>query len=70
MIKTDELRGFISKRGTSQRQLAAKIGINERTFYIKMTNGVFKTDEIDKIVLELSMTRDEAIDIFFARQNT
>ena len=67
MVNTDELRGYIAKRGMSQRQLAGKIGLNERTFYIKMNSKVFKTDEIDKIVSELSMTRDEAVEIFFAQ---
>jgi len=70
MIKTDELIGFIAKKGTSQRKLAAKIGINERTFYNKMSLGVFKSDEIDMIVTELGMTTEEAVSIFFARQDT
>ena len=70
MIRIDDLIGFIAKKRTSQRQLAVKIGINERTFYIKMKKGVFRSDEIDGIIAALEMTRKEALDIFFIPQDT
>lgn len=70
MIDTNELRGYIAKKGTSQRQLAKKMGITEKTFYSKMGSGIFKSNEIDNIVSELGMTREEAINIFFAKEDT
>lgn len=50
MIRTDKLRGIIAARGLSQRRVARLIGITERTFYGKMQAGVFRSDEIDKMI--------------------
>ena len=66
MIDTDELRGFIVKRGLSQAKIAKKIGITPKTFYEKMNRGVFGTDEIEIIMSELAMNPEEAIAIFFS----
>ena len=50
MVRTDELRGIIAKKGTSQRQVAISIGMTEKTFYEKMKKGVFGSDEIQKMI--------------------
>ncbi len=49
MIDTDELRGLIAKRGLSQRKVAKLIDMTEKTFYVKMRDGIFRTDELEKI---------------------
>ena len=41
MIRTDKLRGIISERGMSQSNVAHLIGITPKTFYEKMSKGVF-----------------------------
>lgn len=64
MIKTDELRGVIAKRGLSQRALAKKMGISEKTFYEKMKKGVFSSTEIEAMVSLLSL--EKPWEIFFA----
>lgn len=46
MIKTNELRGIIAKNGLSQTDVAKMIGVTPKTFYEKMKNGVFGSDEI------------------------
>ncbi|MDD3140221.1 MAG: helix-turn-helix domain-containing protein [Lachnospiraceae bacterium] len=66
MIKTDELRGIIVKNGYSQTQMALKIGITPKTFYEKMKNGVFGSDEIQIMIDELKI--DNPADIFFAKE--
>lgn len=66
MINTNELRGEIAKKGTSQRKLAKAIGVTDTTFYKKMKKGVFGSDEIEKIINELEIDRARAIEIFFA----
>lgn len=48
MIKTDELRGIIAKNGLSRSDVASKIGVTPKTFYEKMKNGVFGSDEIQR----------------------
>ena len=53
MIKTDELRGIIAKKGLSQTDVAKMIGVTPKTFYEKMKNGVFGSDEIQIMIDEL-----------------
>lgn len=66
MIKTDELRGIIAKNKLSQSDVAAKIGVTPKTFYEKMKNGVFGSDEIQIMIDELHI--DDPVAIFFAKE--
>ena len=66
LIAVDKLRGIITERGMSQRQVAKNLGMNEKTFYAKMQKGVFGTDEVEKMV-ELLAIRNPA-DIFLLRK--
>ena len=66
MIKTDELRGIIAKNGLSQTDVAKMIGITPKTFYDKMKNGVFGSDEIQIMIDELHIVNP--MPIFFARE--
>lgn len=66
MIKTDELRGIIAKNGLSQTDVAKMIGITPKTFYEKMKNGVFGSDEIQIMIDELHI--DEPMSIFFVHE--
>ena len=50
MIKTDELRGIIAKNKLSQTDVAKMIGVTPKTFYEKMKNGVFGSDEIQIMI--------------------
>lgn len=67
MIKTDELRGIIAKNGLSQTDVARMIGITPKTFYEKMKNGVFGSDEIQIMIDELHM--DDPMSIFLHMSN-
>lgn len=66
MIDVAELRGEIAKKGYSQAQIAEKIGITPKTFYTKMKNGVFGSDEIQAMVDILEI--EDPVKIFFARE--
>lgn len=66
MIKTNELRGVIAKNGLSQSDVALMIGITPKTFYEKMKNGVFGSDEIEIMIKELKI--DDPMSIFFAKE--
>ena len=68
MIDTNELRGIIAKRGTSQRQVAAKLGITQDTFYRKMKKGVFDSDEINEMIQILDIK--DPVSIFFTDKVT
>lgn len=63
MIDTNKLKGIIAERGTSQRKVAKKLGISEKTFYDKMHKGVFDSDEIQQMIFLLDI--DNPIEIFF-----
>ena len=64
MINTAKLRGLITERGTSQRQLAKMLGMTDKTFYTKMRKGVFDSDEIQQMISILCI--ENPIDVFFA----
>lgn len=66
MIRTDELKGVIAKNGYSQSDIAVKIGVTPKTFYEKMKNGVFGSDEIQIMIDELHI--EDPMPIFFARK--
>ena len=66
MIKTDELRGIIAKNGYSQSDVAVMIGVTPKTFYEKMKNGVFGSDEIQIMIDRLNISDPMAI--FFAQK--
>lgn len=68
MINTNALRGIIAEKGTSQRKLAEQIGITDKTFYTKMKNGVFDSDEIS-IMVEILQIKNP-MEIFFAKEVT
>lgn len=66
MIRVDELRGTIAKRGFSQAKVARALGITPKTFYKKMDIGVFGSDEIETMIELLQI--DDPAQIFFARE--
>lgn len=68
MIDTNELRGVIAKNGLSQSELARKLGMTPKTFYDKMKKGVFSSDEIEKMIVQLGI--ENPIAIFFVNNVT
>ena len=66
VIRTDVLRGIIAEKGLNQSILAKRIGITPKTFYEKMSKGVFGSDEIE-IMIEVLDIKNPA-DIFFAKE--
>lgn len=68
MIRTDELRYLIAKRGKTQTDVAKHIGIAPKTFFEKMKKGVFLSCEIDKLIDYLSI--ENPAEVFFAKEGT
>ncbi len=66
MIKVDKLRGVIAEKGFSQSEVAKMIGVTPKTFYGKMKNGVFGSDEIQIMIDNLAI--EEPMKIFFASE--
>ena len=66
MIRTDKLKGIFAEKGLSQVQVAKLIGVTPKTFYEKMSKGVFGSDEIQIMIDELHIKNPT--DIFFANK--
>ncbi len=65
MIDKNALRAEIVRNGMTQKQLAAQLGISEQTFTDRMKKGVFRTDEVEKMVDILHIENLQKI--FFAK---
>lgn len=65
LIRTDKLRGIMAEKGYSQKDMAAFIRVTPKTFYRKMKNGVFDSDEIQIMMEKLEM--ENPMEIFFAK---
>lgn len=62
----NKLRAKIAERGTTQRDVARKIGINTSTMSKKMNgDSEFNRDEILAISLALGLNKEELNDVFF-----
>ena len=66
MVNTAELRGVIAKNGKTQSDVAKMLGMSPKTFYLRMSKGVFGSDEIQVMIDELHI--DNPMDIFFAKR--
>lgn len=60
-MNTNKLRAIIVEKGMTQEQVARAIGITPKTFYTKMKEGVFRTDEVMRIAKLLEIEDPGAI---------
>lgn len=59
MINANKIRARIVELGMNQKQVAAQIGMSEKTFSIKMNNGKFGLDEADKMIEVLKIEKPD-----------
>jgi hypothetical protein len=64
MIDVDSLKAEIVRNRKTQKDVAKLIGVTPKTFYDKMSRGVFGSDEIEIMIKELNIK--DPISIFFA----
>ena len=65
MVDTNKLRGAIVANGLTQEDVAKHLKMSSKTFYLRMKNGVFGSDEIEKMIDYLKI--DDPMQIFFAK---
>jgi hypothetical protein len=65
LINVNALKGKIAERGKTQTDVAKAIGIAPKTFYDKMSKGVFGSDEIEIMIDYLSI--EDPMKIFFGK---
>jgi len=65
LINVNALKGKIAEKGKTQTDVAKAIGIAPKTFYDKMSKGVFGSDEIEIMIDYLSI--EDPMKIFFGK---
>lgn len=65
MINVNALKGKIAERGKTQTDVAKAIGIAPKTFYDKMSKGIFGSDEIEIMIDYLNI--EDPMKIFFGK---
>lgn len=68
MVNTKELKAFMVRKELTQKEVAAKLNMSEKTFYLRMKKGVFGSDEIEKLVKLLGI--DDPMSVFFTTKVT
>lgn len=68
MMNVAKLKGAIVENGTTQEEVAKAIGMDRSTFYRKMKNETFTIGEAKKIAVEIPLSDELAIEIFFGKK--
>lgn len=68
MVNVNRLRGIIAERGMSQSKVAKSLGITAKTFYIKMKEARFDSDEMNDMIDLLNI--EDPAEVFFAKKVT
>lgn len=68
VIRVDKLRGLMAEKGFTGVDMASKLNITPKTFYDKMSKGVFGSDEMEIMINVLDIS--DPVSIFFASEVT
>ena len=64
MLNVPEFKAAMARKGYTQKALAQILGISEKTFYDRMKNKRFGSDEIEKLIKVLEIS--DPMPIFFS----
>ena len=68
MVNTNKLRGKIVECGMSVIELAEAMGVDKATLYRKLNNSEsFTVKDADLIASTLSLSKEDAVAIFFSQ---
>lgn len=68
MVDVNRLRGIIVERGLSGAKVAELMDMSSKTFYLRMKEAKFNSDEMDKLADILDI--DDPAKIFFVKRVT
>ena len=68
MVDINRLKAEMVKKGLKQSDVARELNISTRTLSTRMKQGVFGSDEIEKLMNLLDIS--DPVSIFFAKQVT
>lgn len=63
MVNTDKIIGLIAEHHYTRDEIAKKLGISSQTLRRKLANGVFDSDEMEKLISILHI--EKPCEIFF-----
>ena len=64
MVNTDKIIGLIAEHHYTRDEIAKELGISVQTLRRKLINGVFDSDEMEKLISILHI--ENPCEIFFA----
>lgn len=67
-MQKEELKGIIVSQGKTQEEVAKHLGMTAKTFSLKLNNGSFGSNDIDKMIDFLDIK--DPMWIFFDRKVT
>lgn len=68
MVDINRLKGAIVTKGKTQEDVAKRLNMAPKTFYLKMKKGVFGSDEIEAMIKYLDIS--DPMSVFFAKEVT
>ena len=68
MVNTDKLLGIMAEQHKTQGDVANVLNMSSKTFYTRMKNKVFGSDEIERMIDYLDIS--DPMPIFFADRVT
>lgn len=68
MVNTDKLLGIMAEQHKTQDDVAKALKMSRKTFYFRMKNKVFGSDEIEGMIKYLNIS--DPMPIFFADEVT
>lgn len=68
-LNQSKLDGKIVEKGMTKEGLAREIGVDRSTFFRRLRSNTLRLKDIHAICEALSLTNEEAIEIFLAKQS-
>lgn len=68
MIDTNKLKAAWVAKGYTQKEVADRLNLSDKTLYNRMNKGVFGSDEIEKLMIILDIS--DPMPIFFTDKVT
>ena len=65
MLNEKKLKAKMIEQGYNVSKLSKGIGIDNTTFYRKVSKNTFSLKEVDSITEILNLSKEDAIEIFF-----
>lgn len=65
MVDTNRLKSVMVLNGKTGEDVANRLGMTPKTFYLRMKKGIFGSDEIEKMIDFLNI--EDPMPIFFAK---